>query len=199
MTDETSRYPPDPLSDPALFKGFKDGDHQTYAKVVRLVESRLLAFLLPWLADREVAEEVAQEALILLYRNRDKISSGDKIVPWLFVTARRLAFKVARKSRQAPAAYGLDPAVIDEFADHCRSQLESLSLGQLASVLSSVLATLEPEEREIISLRYFSNLKHAEIAEVLDMPIGSVGVKLRRTLDKLKDRLTEKGISPESF
>jgi RNA polymerase sigma-70 factor (ECF subfamily) len=125
--------------------------------------------------DAAAAEDIAQEAFLAAVRNIDRFDRNRPFGPWLHRIAvnRAIDWTRARKLR-AEVEEG-DVEVVDpEGADD--------------RVLPA-LAKLDPEQRAVIVLRYLLEYTPGEIADLLELPRGTVNSRLRRGLDKLKEGL----------
>jgi RNA polymerase sigma-70 factor, ECF subfamily len=125
--------------------------------------------------DAAAAEDIAQEAFLAAVRNLDRFDRSRPFGPWLHRIAvnRAIDWTRARKLR-AEVEEG-DIEVVDREGSDER--------------VLPALAQLDPEQRAVIVLRYLLEYTPGEIAELLDLPRGTVNSRLRRGLDKLKDGL----------
>ena len=132
--------------------------------------------------DAAAAEDIAQEAFLAAVRALDSFDRRRPFGPWLhrIVVNRAIDWARARSLRreigdedtvQALAAPAVNPAP------------------QLSEGLVAALATLTPDHRAVIVLRYLLEYTPGEIAELLDLPRGTVNSRLRRGLDQLKGRV----------
>lgn len=169
------------------------------AKVVWEHQDRIVAYLKLCTGNMEVAEEIAQEAFLKLYKERERIHGPDKIFPWVMVTARRMGIKEMRKLRYR-REFTFAEGALNGLSPHCEGkQTHNIEHEQLNRLLEEEMNALKPRDRELIALRFLSGLQIKEISEVMCLPMGSVGVYLRRALDKLKQRLERRGIKYEDF
>ena len=182
-----------------VFARFRAGEVDAFSEVVRMATPRLIAFLRLMVGSRESAEEGAQDALVLLFREREKIVSADKIMPWLFITAKRLAIRETGRKRHR-MEYAVDHTVLEDLAGSLDpAQPDHIFLHELSLKLGRALDTLKAEERELIVLRFFSGLQVKEVSEVMGMPMGSVGVKTTRTLEKLRRVMIRLGVNEKDL
>jgi RNA polymerase sigma-70 factor (ECF subfamily) len=132
--------------------------------------------------DSAAAEDIAQEAFLAAVRALDRFDRGRQFGPWLhrIVVNRAIDWSRARALRRevGEGALGSVPAVEVPHNPHSRS-------------LASALAELSPEHRAVIVLRHLLEYTPGEIAELLDLPRGTVNSRLRRGLDELAGRVEE--------
>ena len=135
--------------------------------------------------DAAAAEDVAQEAFLAALRALDRFDRGRPFGPWLhrIVVNRAIDWARARSLRGEVFAEGLLEAAPAAEAPAAR--------GPYADATVAALAELSPEHRAVIVLRYLLEYTPGEIAELLELPRGTVNSRLRRGLDQLGGRLEE--------
>ena len=131
--------------------------------------------------DDAAAEDIAQEAFLAAVRNLDRFDRRRPFGPWLhrIVVNRAIDFARARALRRELAGEGAEPAAAERPRE------------DRAGELAAALAELAPEHRAVIVLRYLLEYTPGEIAELLELPRGTVNSRLRRGLDRLELRLRE--------
>jgi RNA polymerase sigma-70 factor, ECF subfamily len=190
MVDETS-------VDAKLFDAFRAGDHQAMRRIVELFHKRLIGFIRLYTRNRELAEEVAQEVFLAAYLQRNSVRRADGLRPWLFTVAKRKALHVSEKLARNSEVCDEEHDPIEFLIPVQAEQGENILSSQLGAHLQQAFKQIPERDREILILRYFGNLQVKEIAEVLSIPMGSVGVFLNRTLTRLRKILENQGIEPE--
>src|SRR2546422_10538525 len=128
--------------------------------------------------DAGAAEDIAQESFLAAVRALDRFDRGRPFGPWLhrIVVNRSIDWARARTLRRE-----LDVASAPEPAAPAREPAGRA--GELAAALSE----LGPEHRAVVVLRYLLEYTPGEIAELLDLPRGTVNSRLRRGLDRLEE------------
>jgi RNA polymerase sigma-70 factor (ECF subfamily) len=127
--------------------------------------------------DGAAAEDIAQEAFLAAVRNLDRFDRRRPFGPWLhrIVVNRAIDWARARALRRETA----EVEAGDEF--------DTGDLGNpFSQGVAAGLASLKPEQRAVIVLRYLLEYSPGEIAEILDLPRGTINSRLRRGLDKLE-------------
>lgn len=124
--------------------------------------------------DAAAAEDIAQEAFLAAVRNLDRFDRRRPFGPWLhrIVVNRAIDWTRARKLR-AEVALG------EELPASAAPEPDGDGLARMAA--------LSPEHRAVVVLRYVLEYTPGEIAELLDLPRGTVNSRLRRGLDRLKE------------
>ncbi|WP_430787246.1 RNA polymerase sigma factor [Virgibacillus flavescens] len=136
----------------------------------------VFAMALSVLRDFALAEDVLQEVYIKLfqYRKHNKIKN---VKAWLITVSRNTALDLYRKKKRE----------LTGFEDDYFERLEYLTEDPLDKmVLAKYLELLDSEERQIVIMKDISGMKHREIAEIIDMPLGTVLWKYGVALNKLR-------------
>ena len=152
-----------------------------FADIVR--EHQGMVFSLAWhyLHDRALAEEMAQEVFLELYRHLGSIQSPEHLLFWLRKVASRKCIDQTRRRAFWPK-FGLDD--IPEPSAKTRQGDPMLS-----GALAKLVASLPEKARMLLILRYQEDLDPSDIARVLDMPVGTVKSHLQRALGVLREKL----------
>ena len=124
--------------------------------------------------DAAAAEDIAQEAFLAAVRNLDRFDRRRPFAPWLhrIVVNRAIDWTRARRLRGEVELGDYLPAPPEP-------ELDGSALGRIAE--------LAPEHRAVVVLRYVLEYTPGEIAELLDLPRGTVNSRLRRGLDRMKE------------
>jgi len=164
-----SGHPPDAL----------DQLYQHYA-------GRIYGFGLRQLGDRQLAEELVQETFVRLWRSAGSFDPGrGTVTAFVFTMARRIAIDLWRRPSSRP--FEPEPADTAAPGDESDAVLTAVAVNE-------AMATLSPQHREVLELSYRGDLKQADIAEVLGIPLGTVKTRSYYALRALKLALQERGI-----
>ncbi len=133
--------------------------------------------------DAAAAEDIAQEAFLAAIRALDRFDRRRPFGPWLhrIVVNRAIDWARARTLRAEVGG--------DSLAEH--SAPPALPTDPLSEPVARALAALPPEHRAVIVLRHLLEYTPGEIAQLLELPRGTVNSRLRRGLDRLRDELPE--------
>ena len=167
MTDE-----PD---DGALVAAAQDGDRAALDRLLRRHHDRIHALCRRICGNDADAEDATQEALIAVVRGLGRFDGRAAFATWSYRIATNACLDELRRRRRRP-----DPGLPDlervTGGDH--PSLDTAVTDQL--VVDAALATLSPEFRAAVVLRDLCALDYAEIAEVLDVPVGTVRSRIAR-------------------
>jgi RNA polymerase sigma-70 factor (ECF subfamily) len=131
--------------------------------------------------DRAAAEDIAQEAFLSAMRALDRFDRRRPFGPWLhrIVVNRAIDWARARALRREVEASAEGPA-----AERTEETLDA------RDELDTALASLSPDRRAVVVLRYVLGYTPGEIAELLELPRGTVNSRLRRALDELSEEVS---------
>ena len=164
-----------------MFPGIQTGSTPTFAETVREHQSLVYSIGLHFLRDGALAEELAQDVFLLLYRNWASMESGAHVKNWLRRTMTQRCIDHSRRAKLRPRL-GLDAA-----PERAAPAFEPDPL--LRDRLDLLIARLPERARAIVILRYQEDLEPAEIAGILSLSIGSVKSSLHRSLVWLRGRM----------
>ena len=136
------------------------------------------------------ADELAAETFAVAFRNWDRHDPARPVRPWLYGIAANLVRHHWRKERRMLRAYartGVDPVFAEED-----EAVERADADARHRELAAALAGLRRDEREILLLHAWAELTDAEIADALDLPVGTVKSRLSRTREKLRNQLARR-------
>lgn len=165
------------------------GDSAAFAELVRGHQAMVFSIGWHFLHDRSLAEDVAQEVFLELYRRIEEIESPAHLLYWLRRVAVHRSIDQGRryKHRKEQPLDGVpEPAAGDRSLEP--GSADPLLLRQLRRIL----AALPEKQRMVVMLRYQEGLGPAEIAEILEMPVNTVKSTLHRSLDELRGKLARR-------
>lgn len=170
------------------------GDRQAFAVLFKHLAPRVKAYLVRGGTSAASAEELAQEAMVLLWKKAatfDPARAG--VSTWIFTIARNLRIDRYRHHR-SNAGSNEDGGAIDlhnhDPADPAASPDEDLGARQREALVRAALKQLSADQAQVIQLSYFAEKPHAAIAGDLRIPLGTVKSRIRLAVAELR-RLLE--------
>jgi RNA polymerase sigma-70 factor (ECF subfamily) len=178
----------------------KAGREAAYRELIRRYERPVFSLIYRMVRDREAAEDLAQETFIKTLNAIGTYRPEFKFSSWIFKIANNAAIDHLRKR-------GLDTLSIDgapdavtpdaieattlQVSDHGETPLQELEARELGGAIEAAIARLRPEYRSCILLRHVDGRPYEEIAEMLDLPLGTVKTYIHRARHELRDLLAD--------
>lgn len=192
-------------ADQDLVERFRNGDRRAFDEIVLRYQHRVYSLCYRWLGEAEVAEEVAQDVFLAVFRSLSTFRGDASLSTWIFKVAvnhcrnRRLYRHRRGHGRHEP----IDRPETEEgpglqLADE-RARADAGSLRREASdVVQRALEQLDDDHRQILLLRDVEDLDYEEIADILDIPRGTVKSRLHRARAELASVIA-RSIRPEDL
>lgn len=161
-----------------------DGDRGAFRDLYAATSSKVFGIVCMVLKDRAIAEEVTQDVYLQLWRAAARFdNSAGHPLAWIASVARNKAIDRLRADRSRGFV-----AFSDDVPDIADSQSGEATRVDRMSV-TKALKDLRPEYRDILLLAYFQGYTHGEVAEAMDIPVGTAKTWLRRGLAALREAL----------
>lgn len=161
-------------------------DQAVFARLFRFYAPRIKTYLRKLGTDDATAEELAQEAMLAVWRKAEffdptKANAGT----WIFAIARNLRVDRLRRERR-PEIDADDPALVEDPAPIAE---ETVSAQQSERRVRLALADLPPDQAQVVTLSFYEDRPHAEIAARLGIPLGTVKSRLRLAMKRIRGSL----------
>ena len=158
----------------SLMTEVASGDNAAFERLYRKTSKGVYAMAYSYFGNREDAEDIMQSTYLQVKRKAYTYRPGSNAGAWLLTIVRNLSLDRIRKERRAttipPEEWERQPA----------------KSGQVGRSALDLLGSLPPEERKIVVLHVFWGYKHREIAQMLELPLGTVTWKYRVAVGKLE-------------
>lgn len=163
-------------------------DSQAFAELFSLFAPRIKAFMIKGGADHTVAEELAQETMIQVWRRASSYDPAKAAVStWIFTIARNKRIdRLRREGRPQP-----DPEMYEAEQPRVASPFENLVSADNEKSLRARISTLSSEQIEVIEKAFYEDKSHAAIAQDLALPLGTVKSRIRLALGRLRTMMEE--------
>lgn len=188
------------LHDPdvRLMLQVRDGNAAAFEELVLRYQSRLLTVLAHLVGNRELAEDLAQEVFLRVFRARERYEPGAKFSTWLFTIANHVASNAQRsRSRRKevgmPNQPGSDstPLQLDQIAKAASSLMPARQIdkAETAEMVRLAIESLSERQRLALLLSKFEGMGYQEIAEAMELSVPAVKSLLSRARISLREIL----------
>lgn len=166
-----------------LITAIANGDQRAFAHLYDHYSQALFGVIFKIVNSHEDAEDVLQQTFIKIWHNFDSYNeSKGRLYTWMMAITRNLAFDFLRsknvKNRSKVQSF-------EDFANHLKSNNSTDAINDFIG-LEKILSVLNKEEQDLINLAYIHGFTQAELAEALQIPLGTVKTKIRNSLKKLR-------------
>lgn len=184
---QNSPTPDGPTLSGCIVRVAERGDRDAFACLFTHFAPRVKSYLMRLGAAPEAAEELAQETLLTVWRRAAAFDPARAAAStWIFTIARNLRIDLSRRDGRVPPAE--DPP---GMSDASARPDEALSALEERTRIGVALATLPRDQALVITLAFFADKAHSEIAGELGLPLGTVKSRLRLALARLRGALAE--------
>ena len=182
-------FPGSAAADHAALERMARGDHEALAELYDRHGRLVFSLALRILRDQGDAEDIVQDVFAQAWRQAARYeSSRGNVIAWLLNLTRSRAIDRLRGRRARPDTAAGDPSTL-ELPDLSQPVDEQIALSTEAARIRAAVDELSVLQRVAIELAFYEGLTHVEIAERLELPLGTVKTRIRQGLLKLKERL----------
>src|SRR5687768_4234683 len=185
-------------TDEQLLAEYRQGDRASFATLMARYQRELYHFLVRFLGDRAAAEDVFQETFLQVHQSGIQFDLSRRFRPWLFTIAANKARDLMRSQARRPTSplqAEISPGegegggqFIDLMAADIPSPDEAMSRDELQQAVHSMVMGMPENLREILLLSYFHQFPYKQIADILDIPLGTVKSRLHAAVAHFADR-----------
>jgi len=181
------------MNDRELLQRYVAGEEDAFQELVGQYKDSVYGFLRRFLSRSDLIEDVFQETFMQLYVSRNTFDVSRPLRPWLFTIAANKAKDALRRMQRSESAYlgnmfGGDDYSMDDALnalDHDTSMpYDDLIKNETAAAVKRVISKMPEKLREIILLAYFHKFSYAEIARMLEIPVGTVKSRLHTAVSR---------------
>lgn len=173
----------------ALLERIAHQDQTALKALYDACSGKLYGLALRVVSQRELAEDVLQEAFLTIWKSAANYSlSLSPPMAWmgLIVRSRALDLLRRRAAERMHLKQDIDEELADTVGDGGPTPLDTAQASEQAWAMHQCLSRLENKQREVVNLAYLRDLSHSELAEQLKLPLGTVKTWIRRGLEQLR-------------
>ena len=173
-------------TDEALARRLQAGDKEVFAFFIERYEKRLTRYGTKFLPRHEDIQDIVQDVFISAYQNIQSFDADQRFSPWLYRIAHNAFVNALKKRSRNPLVF-LD---FDTFLPHIAyDDPDETERGRkdMRVLIDKGLDGISPKYKEVLILHYLEDLGYQEIADVLRVPVSTIGVRLRRGKEALRE------------
>ena len=176
--------------DLSLVRRVKKGDYRAFDLLVLKYQSRVIATAFKYVKEKQLAEDIAQEAFIKSYKSIDSFREESSFYTWVYRiavnTAKNYLVSAKRRDEVVISDLSEDDSFYPEKSD-VDSPQDLLKASELRDIIFETLSSLGEETRTALSLREFDGLSYEQIAEIVKCPVGTVRSRIFRGREMIED------------
>ncbi len=186
-------------ADEDLMERYRDGDVKAFEVLLERHERPVFHFILRFVHDRELANDLLQESFLRVVKNAKSYSRKARFTTWLYTIARNQCIDAARKARyrradslDGPVSNDPDGRALSEtIAGNLEGGFDRTDRAQIGTRIDAAIAQLSEEQREVFVMRELMNLQFNEIAQVVGISENTAKSRMRYALENLRLRLAD--------
>ncbi len=172
------------MSDKKIWNNLRNGDQKALEEIYRTYFEALYSYGKKLSRDENTVEDCIQELFVELWNRRDKLSETNVIKPYLFVSLKRKIFHTIKKLRKST-----DTELEEKYFD-AELSIDEILIAKETTVeqksnLKSAFNELSDRQKEILYLKYYSEMDYDEITDIMDMNYQSARNLVSRAIQKL--------------
>lgn len=187
------------MTDSKLIQNFRNGNIDAFNQLVKRWQDRIHRFAFRYFASHDEAMEITQKTFIKAYKKLDTLEDEEKFSPWIYRIANNLCLDEAKRAgrRRSAPLNALGPHPVAESRGSKPGH--KLQREELGSILQKALNLLPPEQRIVVIMKEYEELKFREIAEILEEPENTVKSRMYYGLKSLRKIFEQWNIESEEL
>jgi RNA polymerase sigma-70 factor (ECF subfamily) len=166
----------------------QSGDVELFGILVKRYEAKMLRYARRFLFNYDDSEDLVQEVFLKAYINIKSFDASKKFSPWLYRIAHNEFINAIKKKGKEPLPF-FNPDIFLPHAVSKENADKDIHKKETRHMLDKCLDKLEAKYREPLVLYYFEDLSYKEIADILHIPVSTVGVRIGRAKKAMKEML----------
>lgn len=178
------------LSDEKLAELIQGGDKEKFGVLMERYQPKLFRYGKKFLSNQDNIEDVVQDVFIKTYQNIKSFDLSQRFSPWIYRIAHNTYVNALKKRASGPLyLFDFDTLISHTVVDDPVAREREKE--EIKKIVDHGLSQIDPKYKEILVLYYIEELSYKEISEILHIPIGTVGVRIMRAKEILKEKYKE--------
>ena len=190
--------------DTELIAGVETGDENAFAELFERYHRRLLSFFLRKTRDRDAAEELIQDTMMLVWEKAGQFNGTSRVSTWIFGIGYRKMLEWNRAKNRQHATFESgdreDEAPLQESMSRAEHGVEhAVGRDSLVAHVQSALDDLSDEHRDVVTMTFREGMSYKDIADALGIQPGTVKSRMFYAKQQLKDCLIQRGLKGDEL
>lgn len=174
-------------TDEHIAQRVQSGDVDAFGFLVDRYETKLRRYSRKFIARDDDIDDILQDVFINTYRTIQGFDTSLRFSPWIYRIAHNACVNALRASGRTAYSYDFDTLVSHTvYEDPAETERD---MKDMRILLEKGLEKVAPKYREILILHYYEDMAYKDIADVLQIPMGTVSIRLKRAKESLKEAL----------
>ena len=179
---EIAEKPSDQINEKLLINGLRNNELSSFNQLYKMYAPNLMGVIMKIVKQQETAEDLLQEVFLKIKKSLNSYDEQkSRLFTWMLNITRNTALDHLRKKSSKQEKVNL---IFEEAAAELENHAHSYNTDTIG--VKNLLQKLSPKQRHILDLSYFKGYTHEEIAEYMNMPLGSVKTSIRQAILKLR-------------
>ncbi len=197
LTARNHQVPSEATSDEDLARRAQRGDMDAFSALVERYQKGVVNLAYRLVGDWDTALDLSQDIFVKVYQRLHTFDTQRPFKPWLYRIATNHCYDYLRRLGRERMVISEEEIPIRTWStDRTLDPEDQVLQSEIQHTVETLVATLPPQYRAVLTLRYLEHLSYKEISEILGIPMGTVKTHIHRARNILKSALTEKGILP---
>jgi RNA polymerase sigma factor (sigma-70 family) len=171
------------MTDEIIMEAVKNGNLQQASLLFERYHKRIFNFLARLALDRELAEDLTQNVFLRIIKYRGSYREGLKFQSWIYQVARNVFSDHYQANKNRFSNY----VDVEKVGDHMAADDDTQEMDEKEKLLHRSMARLSEEQRELLILTRFQQMKYEEVAAIMDTTVANIKVKVHRAIIKLRE------------
>jgi RNA polymerase sigma-70 factor, ECF subfamily len=171
--------------DEDIVKEVINGDKEAFGFLIYRFEKKIFRYINRFIYDDSEAEDLLQGVFIKAYINLNSFNFNFKFSPWIYRIAHNEIVNYIKKQQKNKLIFDIDWDVIVPI-NVGKSMSEEIDINKLDKWLKDHINKIPDKYKEVLVLYYFEDMSYKEIADIIKIPIATVGVRIRRAKELVR-------------
>ncbi|MFA5999618.1 MAG: sigma-70 family RNA polymerase sigma factor [Candidatus Paceibacterota bacterium] len=172
-------------TDEEIAKLVQQGEHNSFAVLIDRYEEKILRYGKKFLSNRDDIVDITQDIFINTYKNLQNFDATKKFSSWIYRMAHNAFINEMKKNTFRPITmFDFDTLVSHLVYED--TSLKEREQEEIKCAIDQCLDKIKPKYKEVLILYYIEDLGYQEISDILEIPKGTVGIRIKRAKEELK-------------